>query len=212
MLSFDGATDSPDNRKRAQSMSEMTSLDTKAAKLMPEHEYEEVRKERNRMHARMTRNRKRIFTERMREMIDSLEKRNGEMKSRLLAISNANNRMAPSPTQNHYSRHWATERGLVIDLDAPSSSSVQQQPLSERMVSEVLRRVASDAKPSVVHSQDGGTSVSVVTASSGDTRDTNHQDSDNSISTHSPHSSPPQSVTDASNAYGSNVIDTSWGE
>ena len=48
------------------------------------------RKERNRMHAKLTRDRKKLFTSRMQQLINSLERQNAAMRARLQAMAQTN--------------------------------------------------------------------------------------------------------------------------
>ena len=61
-------------------------------KLSPK-EIEMYRKERNRIHAKLTRDRKKLFTSRMQQMINSLERQNNSMRSRLKALAQIGNSM-----------------------------------------------------------------------------------------------------------------------
>jgi len=51
------------------------------------------RKERNRIHAKLTRDRKKLFTSRMQQMINSLERQNTSMRNRLKALARIGNSM-----------------------------------------------------------------------------------------------------------------------
>lgn len=61
-------------------------------KLSPK-EIEMYRKERNRIHAKLTRDRKKLFTSRMQQMINSLERQNTSMRNRLKALARIGNSM-----------------------------------------------------------------------------------------------------------------------
>lgn len=50
-------------------------------------EMETLRKERNRMHAKLTRDRKKLFTSRLQQMINSLERQNSIMRNRLKTLT-----------------------------------------------------------------------------------------------------------------------------
>ena len=49
-----------------------------------------IRKERNRMHAKLTRDRKKLFTSRVQQMINSLERQNTFMRNRLATMDSSN--------------------------------------------------------------------------------------------------------------------------
>lgn len=60
-------------------------------------ELDKIRRERNRMHAKRTRDRKRIFMEKMEEMILQLESENGLLQQQLERISEGNLALEPAP-------------------------------------------------------------------------------------------------------------------
>jgi len=67
-------------------------------KLSPK-EIEMYRKERNRIHAKLTRDRKKLFTSRMQQMINSLERQNSSMRNRLKALAQIGNSMTTTDLQ-----------------------------------------------------------------------------------------------------------------
>ena len=60
---------------------------------LSQKEIDMYRKERNRIHAKLTRDRKKLFTSRMQQMINSLERQNSSMRNRLKALAQLGNSM-----------------------------------------------------------------------------------------------------------------------
>lgn len=58
------------------------------------------RKERNRMHAKLTRDRKKMFTSRLHQLINALERQNANMRAKLQHLANGGSRSSsPTPPQ-----------------------------------------------------------------------------------------------------------------
>ena len=74
------------------------------------------RRERNRMHAKLTRDRKKLFTSRMQQMIQSLERQNYFMRSRLLSM---NENMKKDSNKSWGNRNYV-EVGEVSSSAVPS--------------------------------------------------------------------------------------------
>lgn len=62
--------------------------------------FHSLRKERNRIHAKLTRDRKKLFTTRLQQMINTLERQNSQLRHRLLKSTGTNNQSYPSPIQS----------------------------------------------------------------------------------------------------------------
>jgi hypothetical protein len=67
---------------------------------LSQKEIEIYRKERNRIHAKLTRDRKKLFTSRMQQMINSLERQNTSMRNRLKALAQIGNSMTTDSQDN----------------------------------------------------------------------------------------------------------------
>jgi len=67
---------------------------------LSQKEIEMYRKERNRIHAKLTRDRKKLFTSRMQQMINSLERQNTSMRNRLKALAQIGNSMTTDSQDN----------------------------------------------------------------------------------------------------------------
>jgi len=67
---------------------------------LSQKEIEMYRKERNRIHAKLTRDRKKLFTSRMQQMINSLERQNTSMRNRLKALAKIGNSMTTDSQDN----------------------------------------------------------------------------------------------------------------
>ena len=120
--------------------------------------YPHHRKERNRIHAKLTRDRKKLFTSRMQQMISSLERQNVMMRDHLLSLASAaaplHSPFKPPPAtialmlsegQKSVSVASFMDRMHAIPLDAlPADVSVDSMPGSTSSPLSMLMRNATD--------------------------------------------------------------------
>lgn len=113
------------------------------SKCSPE-ELDRIRRERNRMHAKRTRDRKRLFTEQMSDICRQLEEENDSLLAHLSKIDPEHNFISSIPRMDHATPTFAPEEGPLETVD---HCSLTDGELQSNHISKLLQAASTFEKP-----------------------------------------------------------------